>query len=234
MMGISNWSTLVWGFWQWEDFTKWCSIGGNITWTSSHKEQYSKLRDCYSQTASWKGALIQIWKRSQRSISCQIQNMTLLLWFSGWCLFVTVAQFPVPECLISSEKGLIEKFAVGASMASEVLKNEEDFDESAFVVEDSVDMVKEDVLKVNSSAHGEWAVSTSQWFLKQLQAVRGEQGPTTSYSGPETIQAPILTVRLPFAWPPFDPRVTPSKFFSFHFKNNFLSPFWSDFPISSF
>ena len=68
---------------------------------------------------------------------------------------MTVAQFPVPECLISSEKGLIEKFAVGASMASEVLKNEEDFDESAFVVEDSVDMVKEEVLKVNSSSHGE-------------------------------------------------------------------------------
>ena len=42
-----------------------------------------------------------------------------------------------------------------ASMASEVLKNEEDFDESAFVVEDSVDMVKEEVLKVNSSSHGE-------------------------------------------------------------------------------
>ena len=42
-----------------------------------------------------------------------------------------------------------------ASMASEVLKNEEDFDESAFVVEDSVDMVKGEVLKVNSSSHGE-------------------------------------------------------------------------------
>ena len=57
LMGISNWSILAWGFWQWEDFTKRGSIGGNITWTSSHKDQYSKLRDCYSQTASWKGAL---------------------------------------------------------------------------------------------------------------------------------------------------------------------------------
>ena len=53
---------------------------------------------------------------------------------------------------------------------------------------------------------------------QQLQAVRGEQGLTTSYSGPETIQAPILTVRLPFAWPLFEPRATPSKFLSFDFK----------------
>ena len=50
----------------------------------------------------------------------------------------------------------------------------------------------------------------------------------------ETIQAPILTVRLPFAWPLFEPRATPSKFFSFDFKNNFLNSFSNVFPTSVF
>ena len=39
----------------------------------------------------------------------------MVLWC---CMFVTMAQFLVPICLILQEEGLIEKFAVGVSMVA--------------------------------------------------------------------------------------------------------------------
>ena len=48
-------------------------------------------------------------------LSLEYDLFLMVLWC---CMFVTMAQFLVPICLILQEEGLIEKFAVGVSMVA--------------------------------------------------------------------------------------------------------------------